>query len=201
MRIGEHTRDALKKLADANYNNDGDKKVEGMTLKELSENEYLKVKSIINGAHIQPLAKEIRAHKARDGDIPGPMNGVLTCSLSLILRSRTEKEIMRTFAKSAGFLVKHQVPKILIQQKKDVDQYFRTMSDIKEWWIKVDVLKGRETDNPKFRVGRKRAGSKWDNKWHIEIKDPSIWGRLTAEQKKEHLEKETQATTIGGDIQ
>ena len=71
------------------------------------------------------------------------MDGVLTCSLSLILRSRTETEIMRTFAKRAGFSVKDQVPKILIQQKKDVDQFFRTMSDIKEWWIKVGVLKGR----------------------------------------------------------
>ena len=125
------------------------------------------------------------------------MEGRLTWSLSLILRSRAEKELMRTFAKNAGFSVKDEVPKILIQQKKDVDQYFRTMSDIKEWWIKVDVLKGRETDIPKFRVGRKRAGSRWDNKWHIDIKDPSIWGRLTATQKKEHLEKETQATTIG----
>ena len=64
----------------------------------------------------------------------------------------------------------------------------------------MDVLKGRETDTPKFRVGRKSEGNKWENKWHIEIKDPSIWGRLTAEQKKEHLEKETQAMTIGGDI-
>ena len=61
---------------------------------------------------------------------------------------------MRTFAKNAGFSVKDQVPMILIQQKKDVDQYFRTMV---EWWIKVDILKGRETDIPKFRVGRKRA--------------------------------------------
>ena len=61
------------------------------------------------------------------------MDGVLTCSLSLILRSRTEKEIMRTFAKNTGFSVKDQVPKILIQKKKDVDRYFRTMSDIKEW--------------------------------------------------------------------
>ena len=66
-------------LADANYNNGGGKKVRGMTLKELSENQYLKVKSLINGAHIQPLAKEVRANKARDGDVPGPMDGVLTC--------------------------------------------------------------------------------------------------------------------------
>ena len=64
----------------------------------------------------------------------------------------------------------------------------------------MDVLKCRETDTPIFRVGRKRVGNKWDNKWHIEIKDPSIWGRLTAEQKKEHLERETQAMTIGGDL-
>ena len=160
----------------------------------------MKVKSLINGGHIQPLAKEFRAQKARDGEVPGPMEGMLTCSLSLILRSKAEKEIMRTFAKNAGFSVKDQVPKILIQQKKDVDQYFRTMSDIKEWWIKVDVLKGREKDMPKFRVGCKKAGSRWDNKWHIDIKDPSIWWRLTDTQKWEHLEKATMATTIGGDL-
>ena len=47
---------------------------------------------------------------------------------------------------------------------------------------------------------RKGNGTKWENKWFIDIKDPSIWGRLTAEQKKEHLEKETQATTIGGEL-
>ena len=103
-------------MADANYNNDGDKKVEGMTLKELSENEYLKVRSIIDGAHITPLAKEVRAHKAREGEVPGPMEGRLTCSLSLQLRSRAEKELMRTFPKNAGFSVKDQVPKIIIQQ-------------------------------------------------------------------------------------
>ena len=108
--------------------------------------------------------------------------------------------MLSVLAKSAGFTVKDQTPKILIQQKKDVDQYFRTMSDIKKWWIKVDVIKGRETDTPRFRVGRKSDGNKWENKWFIDIKDPSIWGRLTAEQKKEHLEKETQATTIGGDL-
>ena len=33
--IAEHARDALKKLAYANYNNDGDKKIDGMTRKEL----------------------------------------------------------------------------------------------------------------------------------------------------------------------
>ena len=102
--------------------------------------------------------------------------------------------------KNAVFSTKDQVPKIPIQQKKDVDQYFRKMSDITEWWIKVDVLKGRDTDMPKFRVDRKKAGGRWDNKWHIDIKDPSIWGRLPDTQKKEHLKKETMATTIGGDL-
>ena len=130
----------------------------------------------------------------------GPLDGTLTCSLSLVLRSRTEKELMRTFAKKAGFSVKDQTPKLLIQQKKDVDLYFRTMPDSEEWWVKVDIIKGRETDAPRFRVGRKGNGGKWENKWFIDIKDPSIWGRLTNEQKKEHLEKETRAKTIGGEI-
>ena len=73
--IGEHARDAFKKLADANYNNDCDMKVKEMTLKELSENEYLTVKSIIDGAHITPLAKKVRAHKHREGEAPGPLEG------------------------------------------------------------------------------------------------------------------------------
>ena len=96
--------------------------------------------------------------------------------------------------------MKDQTPKLLIQQKKDVDLYFRVMPDSKEWWVKVDIIKGRETDAPRFRVGRKGKEGKWENKWFIDIKDPSIWGRLTNEQKKEHLEKETRATTIGGEI-
>ena len=33
----------------------------------------------------------------------------------------------------------------------------------------------------------------------LQSKDPSIWGRLSDEQKKEHLEKETGAKTIGGE--
>ena len=177
--IGEHARTALKKLADTHYSTDSDKKTDGMTLKDLRENEYLKIKSLINGAHIQPLAREVKAHKPRDGDVAGPLDGILTCSLSLVLRSRTEKELMRTFAKKAGFTVKDQTPKLLIQQKKDVDLYFRTMPDSKEWWIKVDVIKGRETDTPRFRVGRKGNGTKWKNKWFIDIKDPSIWGRTS----------------------
>ena len=77
--------------------------------------------------------------------------------------------------------------------------YFREMPDSEHWWVKVDILKGRETDAPRFRVGRKGVGLKWENKWFIDIKDPSIWGRLTEEQKKEHLEKDTGAKTIGGD--
>ena len=60
------------------------------------------------------------------------------------------------------------------QQKKDVDLYFRTMPDCKDWWIKVDVIKGSETDSPRFRVGRKSDGNKWDKKWFIDIKEPSI---------------------------
>ena len=96
--------------------------------------------------------------------------------------------------------MKDQTPKLLIQQKKDVDLCFRTIPDCKEWWIKVDVIKGRETDSPRFRVGRTGNGAKWENKWFIDIKDPSIWVRLTSEKKKEHLEKETQDTTIGGEI-
>ena len=49
-----------------------------------------------------------------------------------------------------------QIPKLFIQQKKDVDKFFRDMADIGDWWIKVDVVKGMETDIPKFRVGRKK---------------------------------------------
>ena len=45
--IGEHARTALKKLADTNYSTDIDKKIDGMTLKDLSENEYLKIKSLL----------------------------------------------------------------------------------------------------------------------------------------------------------
>ena len=85
---------------------------------------------------------------------------------------------MRTFAKKAGSTVKDQIPKIFIQQKKDVAQFFRNMEEIKEWWIKVDVVEGRETDVPKFRVGRKKKEGRWKNGWHIEIRDPCIWGRL-----------------------
>ena len=64
----------------------------------------------------------------------------------------------------------------------------------------MDIIKGRKTDTPRFRVGRKGDGTKWENKWFIDIEDPSIWERHTDKQKKEHLEKETQATTIGGDL-
>ena len=106
----------------------------------------MKMKSLIDGAHIQPLARRVKAHKPRVGDAAGPLDGILTCSLSLVLRSKTEKELMRKFAKKAGFSVKDQTPKLLIQQKKDVDLYFREMPDSDKWWVKVDILKGRETD-------------------------------------------------------
>ena len=93
-------------------------------------------------------------------------------------------------------MVKDQVPKVFIQQKKDVDLFFRSMSDFKEWWIKVDMVKGRETDVPRFRVGRKKMGGRLETCWHIDIRDPSICGRLSKTQKKEHLKKETLATII-----
>ena len=167
--IGEHARTALNTLADTSYNTDSTRKSEGMTLKELSENEYMKIKSMIDGAHIQPLAREVKVHKPRAGDVGGPHDGILTCSLSLVLRSKTEKELMRKFAKKADFSVKDQTPKLLISQKKDVDSYFRDMPDSDKWWVKVDILKGRETDAPRFRVGRKGDGKKWDNKWYQDL--------------------------------
>ena len=49
-----------------------------------------------------------------------------------------------------------------MQQKKDVDKFSRNMAEIGEWWIKVDVVKGRETDIPKFRVGRKKMEGRWE---------------------------------------
>ena len=196
--IGEVARTALNTLADTSYDTDSKRKCEGMTLKELSENEYRKIKSMIDGAHIQPLAREVKAHKPRTGDVAGgPHDGILTCSLSLVLRSKTEKELMRKFAKKAGFSVKDQTPKLLISQKKDVDQYFREMPDSDKWWVKVDILKGRETDAPRFRIGRKGENKKWENKWFLDITDPCIWGRLTNEQRKEHLLKATGATSLG----
>ena len=61
--------DDFSKLADTSYDTDSTRKSEGMTLKELSENEYLKIKRMIDGAHIQPLAREVKAHKPRTGDV------------------------------------------------------------------------------------------------------------------------------------
>ena len=102
------------------------------------------------------------------------MEGKLTCSLSIQLTGKAENELMRTFAKKAGFTVKDNIPKLLIPQKKHVDKYFCEMEDIGLYWIKVDIVKKRETDVPKFRVGRKKKETRWQNRWHIEIGDPSI---------------------------
>ena len=98
-----------------------------MINKELSKNVYLKVKGIIEGAYITPLAREVKVHKRREGEVAGPLEGRLTCSLSIQLRGKAEKELMRTFAKKAGFTVKDNIPKLLIPQKKDVGKYFREM--------------------------------------------------------------------------
>ena len=195
--IGEIARTALNKLADTSYDTDSSKKIESLTLKEVSENEYMKIKRMIDGADITPLAREVKVHKPRTGEVAGAEQGILTCSLSLILKSKTEKELMRNFAKKAAFSVKDQTPKLLIAQKKDVDQYFRDLPDTDNWWIKVDIIKGRETDAPRFRVGRKGDGRKWENKWFLDITEPCIWGRLSKEQRKEHILKATGATTIG----
>ena len=195
--IGEIARTALNKLADTSYDTDSSKKIESLTLKEVSENEYMKIKRMIDGADITPLAREVKVHKPRTGEVAEAEQGILTCSLSLILKSKTEKELMRNFAKKAAFSVKDQTPKLLIAQKKDVDQYFRDLPDNDNWWIKVDIIKGRETDAPRFRVGRKGDGRKWENKWFLDITEPCIWGRLSKEQRKEHILKATGATTIG----
>ena len=195
--IGEIARTALNKLADTSYDTDSSKKIESLTLKEVSENEYMKIKRMIDGADITPLAREVKVHKPRTGEVAEAEQGILTCSLSLILKSKTEKELMRNFAKKAAFSVKDQTPKLLIAQKKDVDQYFRDLPDTDNWWIKVDIIKGRETDAPRFRVGRKGDGRKWENKWFLDITEPCIWGRLSKEQRKEHILKATGATTIG----
>ena len=195
--IGEIARTALNKLADTSYDTDSSKKFESLTLKEVSENEYWKIKRMIDGADIIPLAREVKAHKPRNGEVAEAEQGILTCSLSLILKSKTEKELMRNFAKKAAFSVKDQTPKLLIAQKKDVDQYFRDLPDIDNWWIKVDIIKGRETDAPRFRVGRKGDGKKWENKWSLDITEPCLWGRLSKDQRKEHILKATGATNVG----
>ena len=90
-----------------------------MTLKKLSDNEYSKVNGIMDGAYITPLASEVKPHKSREGEVPGPLEGKPTCSLSFQQRTKAERELMRNFEKKAGFTV------------KDVDQFFRSMKDIK----------------------------------------------------------------------
>ena len=65
--------------------------VKDMTIKELSDNVYLKVKGIIEGAYITPLAREVTPHKSREGEAPGPLEGKLMCSMSLQLRGRAER--------------------------------------------------------------------------------------------------------------
>ena len=52
--------------------------------------------------------------------------------------------------------------------------------------------------DPVSFLKRNKGDGKWENKWHVEICDPSFWGRLNLSQT-ELLKKETQATTIGGD--
>ena len=68
--------------------------------------------------------------------------------------------------------MKDTVSKLFIPQKKDVDKYFRDMKEINLYWIKVDIVKGRETDVPKFRVVRKKGDGKLEKKWHFK------WPRL-----------------------
>ena len=64
-----HARHALKRLADTNNSKtDCDMQLKDMTLKELSYNKYLKVKGIIDGVYITPLAREVKPHKSRDGE-------------------------------------------------------------------------------------------------------------------------------------
>ena len=41
-------------------------------------------------------------------------------------------------------------------------------------------------------------GGRGENRWHIDFRNPIIWGRLIENQKKENLEKETLATTKAG---
>ena len=77
--------------------------------------------------------------------------------------------MMRTFAKKAGFTVKDTVSEHFIPQKKDVDKYFRDMKDINLYWIKVDNVKGRETEVLKFRVVRKKGDGKLEKKWHFKL--------------------------------
>ena len=63
-------------------------------------------------------------------------------------------------------------------------------TDIKEWWINVYIVKGRETEIPKFRIVRKKQHensdgvSKWESKWHVAIRDPTVLGRLNYAQER-----------------
>ena len=129
-------------------------KVSDMTVKELNANKYLKVMGIIEGAFITPLAREVKVRKRREGDAEGPLNGKLTCPISLKLRGKFEKGTMKELAKRAGFSVKDTVLRLFINQNNDVDTYFRQMSDIKEYRIKVDIVKRWVSEVAKFRVGR-----------------------------------------------
>ena len=87
--IGEHARDELIRLAGVNYKAECDMQVKDMRVKELSDNVYLKVKGIIEGAYIIPLAREVKVNRSREGEAAGPLDVKLTnAHLSLQLRGR-----------------------------------------------------------------------------------------------------------------
>ena len=70
-----------------------------MKVKDLIAKKYLKVVGITEGGFINPLAREVRQERKRDGENVEQPDGKLTCPISMQLRGKAEKETMRDLAK------------------------------------------------------------------------------------------------------
>jgi hypothetical protein len=103
--------------------------------------------------------------------------------------------------KDPSLVVRDSTPKKVNEQKAMIQSALKELNSFKHEgiWIRSDLVNVREGGEPSFLVKTKDSRNP-DNKWtvvgNVPVRDPSIWGNLSVDIKKEHVYAETNVPMI-----
>ena len=124
-----------------------------------------------------------------------------TIAVVLKFASEEEKKIVMDLLKDPSLVVRDSTPKKVNEQKAMIQSALKELDSFKHEgiWIRSDLVNVREGGEPSFLVKTKDSRNP-DNKWtvvgNVPVRDPSIWGNLSVDIKKEHVYAETNVPMI-----
>ena len=188
--IGIECKKYIREIANKNLKDELNKNCSNGT--EVANNAGVMKIGIIDRAEVRAMGKEPKMDERRK---------YKTLPVIIKLSSESEKEIVKETLKDPSLMVRESTPKNINDQRNMIQTALRELPNFKDEkiWIKSDMVNIRPGGTPSFMVKTKNSGvqdSKWTTLGQVTIRDPSIWGALSIEVKKEHVYAETNVPVI-----